>query len=162
MNTRNTLIGLGVLLLVAVVGVWAFTGRDMQLSAVWPDMTTPPAVETLEEVTDDPELYVGEQVTVRGEVDTVLGNNTIVLDVPGELVNDEILVVSTNPVAETVVDTQGLLDQRQVRLSGTVTQFVYTEVYDTLDPNVTADVVATFEGRPFILTDNIVVIEPGN
>lgn len=135
-------------------------GGNNSYSTPTPKATTQSAVQRLDEITENEDRFMGQTVTVQGEVDRVIGRNAIVLDVPGEVVNDEILVISKSQISNSVASAEGLFSNKQARLTGTVNQFVYTTYRDTLDRDIVPDVITVFEGRPFILTDKITVAEP--
>ncbi len=156
MNNRFLVTGLVILLVILLIGYWV---TNQPTGVLAPTQSPAPAIQRLDEITNNPEDFISQQVTVQGEVDDVIGRNTIVLDVPGEAINDEILVVSRSPISESVAEAVGVLNERQVRLTGTVNEFVFTVYRDTLDPDIQPDLVAVYEGRPFILTDSITVVE---
>ncbi len=155
----KAIIGVIAVLVLIMVGVIFFQNRPAQTNLIPPAPTTAPAIQSLDAITENPDSFLGQQVTVQGDVDNILGRNTFVLDVPGEAVDDEILVVSTSAIPSSVEEAQNLFSGKQVRLTGMVNTFMYTQYVDSLDPNITPDLVSAYEGRPFIMTDMIEVVQ---
>jgi hypothetical protein len=147
---------------IVIVGLGLFWLIDAQTDRAenggFDTATELPAVGRLEEITSDPQQYFGQQVTVQGEVGDVLGVNAVVLTPSGGITSDGLLVISQAPISNSVDEVEGLFEQQQARLTGTVAQFAYANYRDSLDLNIQPEQMSAYEGRPFILTDVITTV----
>lgn len=106
----------------------------------------------LEALEEDPSKYIGKEITVDGEVDTVLGPRVFKIDEPGWAdLDGELLVVMPTDLAALVKE-----DDR-VTVSGTVRQFVRTDIERELgwfdsDPSISVNL----SHKPVIVASRIV------
>ncbi len=111
----------------------------------------------LDDVAGDPDAYVGQTVTVSGEVSEVLSpnmfriNNDEVLDI-----GDEVLVVHTGQEAATE-----LVEETEVLVTGVVHRFTVAEIEDDLgiDLGLDEDVEVEYENRPALVATGIDALE---
>ena len=112
----------------------------------------PPAVPAnLDNLEEDSERYIGQRVTVTGEIQEVLGPRTFTIDEPNWIDFDgETLIVLPAPLAAMVRDNQA------VRVTGVVTRYVEAEIdrdwgwFD--DPAIEAEL----RDRSVIVADTVV------
>lgn len=142
-----------------LVSLWIYKSRSNNRVTI---SSNSREVKQLDEITTNPDRFLGQEVTVQGEVGSVLGLNTIVLDLPGSMLNDDILVISTDQIGDSVESVQTYLDDKNVQLTGTVNRFIYATYKETLDLNIQPGIVSVYEGRPFILVDSISLGETKN
>lgn len=109
---------------------------------------------TLEEVAEDTQMYIGQTVTVRGELGEMLDSNTFKLSEKGFLFfgDDEILVVNASgqpfvPPADKGIPIQVTGQVREFRRAELETEFGW----DFWDP----DVVVEYENKPAIVAQSI-------
>jgi len=117
---------------------------------------------TLERIVTSPSDYLGERVTISGELEEILSTNTIELeedDEPLEVLNDKrILVIfntdfDTSTLSEnTVLEVSGRV--RMMRVADYRRQFAITQNLELLET-----IEVEYEGRPVIYADSVRVIE---
>ena len=106
----------------------------------------------LDDLEDRPSSYIGQKVSVDGEVDQVLGPRLFTLDEPDWAdLEGELLVYMPAPLAALVRDND------RVTVSGTVKSFVKADIdrewgWLTLSPEVEID----FSKKPVIVADRII------
>lgn len=117
-----------------------------------PTGTTGARTITAGEIAANPTAYYGQKVTVRAEVEDVLGRQAFLLDEDKLFAWPDVLVISPNL-------TTGVVEENIVTVTGTVRSFVdadFRRDYDwdwwgDLDP----DIFVTFRDRPVIIADSI-------
>lgn len=135
-----------------------------QREATVPTTTTPPVVSTsptantsVSEVAENTNQLIGQTVTVRGEVEEIVGANAFRIDDDKIFGGEEVLVV--NAIPEAVPITEG----KEVRVTGTVRKFVLVDFerdYDlTWDLDLKRKVEAEYEGKPVIVAQTTQVVE---
>lgn len=104
----------------------------------------------ISDIADDPEAYLGQQVSVNGEVSEVLGPNVIRMDEDNWLdIGDDLLVVLPEGVARPAT----LEDETNIVIEGTVRNFVLAEFERDYDFFSEPELYAEFENRPVIVAD---------
>ena len=110
--------------------------------------------ETLESVVDNPEMYLGETLTVVGEVVETYGSQAFVLREDEYFAADEGLLVVLQDET-TPLPSPG----EYVELSGEVQQFVVANLEKdyaiTLDNSVVEAIETTFAEAPFLLANDV-------
>ena len=104
------------------------------------------------EIAANPEKYYGKKVTVRAEIDDVLGSQMFLLDEDRAFAWPDVLVI-TPPLGSK------LEEDSMVTVTGTVRAFVDADFrrdynwnwWDRLDP----DIEVTFRNRPAIIADSV-------
>jgi hypothetical protein len=113
---------------------------------------------TLEDITDDPAALAGQTVTVNGGVNVVLTETAFTIAESTLLDLNEVLVVgATGEALEAALQTGS-----PVRVTGTVRTFNLVEVEEDLGVDLDDALFADFEGKPVILAQNVIAIEPAN
>lgn len=106
---------------------------------------------TLSDIADDPATYLGQTVTVMGEVSAVLNPQVFRVNEGNLLdIGDEILVVHT---ADQVAGE--LPEDTNIRVTGTVRNFVQTEIEQDFDFGLEDDLYVEYENRVGIVADSI-------
>lgn len=104
----------------------------------------------ISDIAGDPEAYVGQQVTLNGEVSEVLGPNTVRMDEDNWLdIGDDVLVV----LPEGVVQPTTLEDETNIVIQGTVRNFVLAEFERDYDFFTDSELYAEFENRPVVVAE---------
>lgn len=111
----------------------------------------------LDEVAGAPDAYVGQTVTVSGEVGEILSPNMFQIDNDEVLdIGDEVLVVHTGEEAATQ-----LVEETEVLVTGVVHRFTVAEIENDLgiDLGLDEDVEVEYEDRPAIVATGIDALE---
>ena len=111
-----------------------------------------PVTVSAGEVAANPEKYYGKKVTVRAEVDDVLGSQMFLLDEDRAFAWPDVLVITPALGAK-------LEEDSMVTVTGTVRAFVDADFrrdydwnwWDRLDP----DIEVTFRNRPAIIAESV-------
>lgn len=146
----------------ALVVLFLLLAQGARLSNL--DMTNTSSVlgisaeeKLFDELTENPQGFIGQNVTVQGEVENVISENAFVIDAPG-LANDKLLVITRNPFNVPEMEGQDAKIDGEVRVSGTVREFQVVDVADSLDINLEPDAVIVFEGQPYLLADTLMLL----
>jgi hypothetical protein len=99
-----------------------------------------------DEVFADPESYLGEQVTVSGQVSEVVDANSF--RIGGEDVGGEALLVTS-------ADQANVEPDQNVQVTGTVQQFNLGEFEDEYGFDYDEGLYGDFEGEPVIVADSV-------
>ena len=107
---------------------------------------------TIDEVTEE-EVVIGEEVTVRGEVEEVEPGISFVLEEEGFLEGDEVLVLNVSGGTVPVLPTEDL----ELQVTGEVGNLILADIERdyglTLDPDLYVD----YENKPVILAQSMVL-----
>ncbi|NJN15182.1 MAG: hypothetical protein HC822_02195 [Oscillochloris sp.] len=104
----------------------------------------------ISDIDADPQAYIGQQVTLNGEVSQVLGQNTIRMDEDNWLdIGDDILVILPNEVTQPTT----LEDETNIVIQGTVQNFVFAEFERDYDFFTDNELYAEYENRPVVIAD---------
>jgi len=114
--------------------------------------------KTLDRITENPTDFVGQTVNVEGKVDNVYTSRTFVINAPG-LVNDEMLVIVKNPYDMKQMQQQDEMLDGKVKVTGVVKQFQAVEAMNSLDRDLDLNSVNTYEGQPYIYADSISFVQ---
>lgn len=121
---------------------------------------TPQTVESesrISQVLENPNAFYGQQVSLVGPVEEVLGSRVFTLDAP-EPFSDKLLVISKNPLQPIGASgTNEFLFARSDRVSvkGTVNQFNLREVENQLGEDLLDSQFINWEGKPVIIADTV-------
>ncbi|MCT7969470.1 hypothetical protein NG799_24440 [Laspinema sp. D1] len=123
-----------------------------------PGATTTPGMETtgmiaeLEEVADNPNQFMGQTVTLNGEVAEVLGPNVFRIQEDEAVGGSDIIVITTDSQTPVMEDSQ-------VQVTGEVRQLVITEIerdYDLgWDDSLRTEIEREYTDRPALVAQSI-------
>ncbi|EAW38927.1 hypothetical protein [Lyngbya sp. PCC 8106] len=152
-NPKNIRLGAIALSLMAATFLPACTSSEVATT----DDTTENI--TAEEVADETSNYAGQTVTIRGDVNEVVGEASFLMDDEQLLGGEEILVV--NASGEGITLPEGT--ENQVQITGEVRNFVIadleTEYGLDFDPNLYAE----YEQKPAVIAQSIALSpDPGD
>lgn len=111
----------------------------------------------LDDIADDPDEYIGQTVTVSGEVSEVLAPQVFRINEDNLLdIGDELLVVHTGQQT-----TANLAEDSEIQVTGVVHRFTVGEVENTLgiELGLDDDLEVEYENRPAIVATGIDVLE---
>lgn len=112
---------------------------------------------TIEDIEENPTEALGEEVTVRGQVeDEVEPGRTFTLDAEGFLEGEEVLVLNVS--GEMLPEMPE--EQLELQVTGEVGSFVYADVNSLYDFDLDPDLYVDYEGKPVIFADTI-TLSPG-
>lgn len=124
-----------------------------------PDLTTEEPAEIAEEynvelgeLTGDVEDYLGQVVSVRGEAETALGENSFFLQ-DDELFGGQEVIVFNATGTPFILPTDEPTDQIQV--TGEVRQLVITDLEQEYDLDLDPGLYTEYEDRPAIIAESI-------
>ena len=115
---------------------------------------------TIEDLDDDPSAYVGETVTISGEVETTYGLTSFTIG--DDNIGSEVLIV-VPPGAE-IAGGAAAEEEAVVQVTGTVREYVVTDIESDLSIDLEPEVEIEYEGsRPAVIAEVIRIIpEEGN
>ena len=129
--------------LIVIIGLilWAlFADGDAE-------QTTNVAV-SVDDITDNPDRYIGQTVTVGGEVNRMLGTNALVLEDDDFIGDDEVLVVGANQLPAGQAN-------EVVLVTGTVSNFNMADAESQLGIDLDNNLFTDWDGRPAIVARSI-------
>lgn len=121
-----------------------------------PDAMT--AQPTISEIKDNPNAYIGQTVTVEGDVEDIRSPQVFRLDQEGTVLGDEILVVmNTGSLPSPSPDNNFDLfeDTDVVRVTGQVRQLITAEIEREFDLDFDTEIEAEFEGELIIVAREV-------
>lgn len=109
----------------------------------------------LGDITDNPEGYYGQLITLRGDVEKNLGTRGIIIESKDS--DEEVLVVSRDSLVGIGGGPGEVLYHQNddVIISGTVQEFKISDIQQELGIDLNNDDFAQFEGRPVVIADEI-------
>ena len=116
----------------------------------------PESESRIGQILEQPSDFTGEEVTVAGEVERVIGSRALTLDAPSVLAGP-LLVISRNPlepIGGSGLETLYAEDDR-VRVQGTVREFNLREFERMLGEDLVDEEFVGWEGRPVIVADTV-------
>lgn len=159
-RTVPVLVAVVVIALLIGLIVWALNMNNNDGNADVTNRDNTAVVEdekesTLTKILDDPENFIGKEVTVTAEVQDVFTNR--VFKISNDVVGDELLVVAPQALTDKQAKEaeEFLADNANVRVTGTIRRATVSEVerdYSlTLDPQVEVE----FENKLILVADTI-------
>jgi hypothetical protein len=112
------------------------------------------AAQSVDEVTDQPEDFIGRSVTVRGEMDDVRGLRAFTLEDHDWVFPEELLAVAPKQPAGTVGGLDSLED-KQVTVRGTIRKLVVADVEREFDLDLDPEFELEFRDRPILIAGQI-------
>jgi superfamily II DNA/RNA helicase len=117
-----------------------------------PGMGTTGMMADFEEVADNPNQFMGQMVTLNGEVAEVLGPNVFRIQEDQLIGGDDIIVITTD-------GQMPVMEDSQVQVTGEVRQLVITEIerdYDLgWDDTFSTEIEREYTDRPAIVAQSI-------
>lgn len=161
------LVGILVILLLVLVIVPLITGEGVNLfgpggleEEPTPEEEITPTLaeerEIIDDITQNPQNYFGRIVTVSSEIQDLVGLRSFMLDSPGILDNDLLVITASAPGQGNInVFGQG----NTVRVMGTVREFNLTEVENDLNIDLDDDLFDGRQGDPVVIASSVEVLE---
>lgn len=106
---------------------------------------------TIEEISED-EATIGEEVTVRGEVEEVESGVSFIIQEEGFLEGDEVLVIN---VSDKIVPESA--EDLKLQVTGEIGELVLADVEEEYGLALDLDLYVDYETQPVILATNIVL-----
>lgn len=107
---------------------------------------------TTENISSNPENFIGQTVTVRGDVDEIdTSRDTFLMDDDRFLGGDGILVINSTGAPFGIPDA----DDIQVQVTGEVRQFRRTEIMSEFGFNLDPELYSEYEDRPAIIAESM-------
>lgn len=146
----------------AVFGTLAAASLLLLPACAGPQSTTTPSEEsnvTAEKLTDEASKYIGQEVTLRGEVEDTVDESSFTIEDDSFFGGENILVINASSEPFIIPD----VGDSQVQVTGTVETFVAdtmaSEYGLTLDP----DLYGEYESQPVIIAQSIALApDPGD
>ena len=107
---------------------------------------------TIDEVTEE-EVVIGEEVTVRGEVEEVEPGISFVLEEEGFLEGDEVLVLNVSGGTVPVLPTEDL----ELQVTGEVGNLILADIERDYGLILDPDLYVDYENKPVILAQSMVL-----
>lgn len=167
-NTVAAAVAVVVIVIVAIVLFMVFNDSDTEDDAVNNNTNNSAAIEendkeedTLEQITENPDNYIGQNVTVTGEVQDVLSDRAF--KISGETVGDELLVFASVDLTQEQLDQAEafLQDNANVRVNGTITRATVVEFEEEYGIEFGTELEAEFEKQIVLVADSITFIDQG-
>jgi hypothetical protein len=160
--------GLLVILLIVVIVVPLVTGEGINLfgpGGVGNEEPTPivevtpsPAEERdiIDNIIQNPSNYYGRVITVSSEIKSTIGARGFILDSPGILDNNLLVITESTP-GQANINT--FKEGDLVRVTGTVREFNRVEVENDLNVTLDENLFGNREGAPVIIASAVEVVE---
>lgn len=115
---------------------------------------------TLSDIADRPSQFLGESVTVSGEVVEILGPRSILIS--ERFITGDLLVVSAVPLREVgnLAGDASLTEGDSVRVTGEVVKFDLTEAEQEIGADLSEETLDAYVGTPAIIADSISLRPP--
>lgn len=153
-----------VLIGLVAVGAVGCSNQVAQLPSASPDTeyideeisVAPDTGITADDILNNPELYQGTTVNLRAEVEEWLNSRAIVLDAPG-VINDNLLVITEDPTY--AFEDPEIFGDSIWEVTGTVERFEIITATDTLDFDLAPDLFTIYEGAPYVRASSVELFE---
>lgn len=139
-------LGIIALVILAIVLIQLFNAEES---------AGPEAGATISEISQAPDEYIGQTVTVSGEVAEVIGPQTFSIGAQDEAGGGTLLVVGAQPLAEIVAEDEEIAAEDVVGVSGTVREFDIPAIEEEIGADLDDAALAEFEGNPAIVANNV-------
>lgn len=123
--------------------------------------TTEDATEnvTAEEVSSETSNYVGQTVTIRGDVDEVVGDASFLMDDEQVLGGEEILVINASGEGITLPQGEG----SEVQVTGEVKNFVIADIERDYGLDFDPNIYTEYEQKPALIAKSMALApDPGD
>ncbi len=130
--------------------------------AAGPESNTTPAESnnvTTEKLTDEPNSYVGQEVTVRANVEEKVDETAFVMESDGFLNNEKVLVINASSEPFLIPD----VGDSQVQVTGKVETFSMATAAKDYNLTLDADRYGEYENKPVIIANSLALApDPGD
>jgi hypothetical protein len=123
--------------------------------ADWVDVAARARDTTVDAILDEPERFVGQVVTVYGELNREYGLRAFTIEDGDLLFDDALLVVTPVPVRALPAWRLPAVDERDVRVTGTVRRLDVPGLERTLGIDLDDELFAGWDGRPVVVATAI-------
>ncbi len=114
---------------------------------------------TSEEIVDETSSYVGEEVTVRAEVEETVDDTAFLIEDDNYFEGEGILVINASSEPFVVPD----VGETEVQITGTVETFAMITVAEEYGLTLDADLYGDYENKPVIIATSIALSpDPGD
>jgi hypothetical protein len=114
---------------------------------------------TTQQVSEETSNYVGETVTIRGDVNEVVGDASFLMDDEQLLGGEEILIVNASGEGITLPEGEG----SQVQVTGEVKNFVIADIERDYGLDFDPNLYAEYEQKPAVIAQSIALSpDPGD
>jgi uncharacterized membrane protein YcgQ (UPF0703/DUF1980 family) len=110
---------------------------------------------TINDILDNPDNYVGKQITLSGKIHEVLDNNSLTLKASG--INRDLLVITSNSLFTNIQNDNSALykDDDNVQISGMVQKFDKTTIENQLGLVLNDNKLNDYITKPVIVAQTI-------
>ncbi|MFZ1025496.1 MAG: hypothetical protein WAN66_04680 [Limnoraphis robusta] len=114
---------------------------------------------TTQQVSEETSNYIGQTVTIRGDVNEVVGEASFLMDDEQLLGGEEILIVNASGKKITLPEGEGT----QVQVTGEVRNFVIAEIEREYNLNFEPNLYTEYEQQPALIAKSIALSpDPGD
>ncbi|MEQ8674681.1 MAG: hypothetical protein RLP44_10165 [Aggregatilineales bacterium] len=126
------------------------------------DMTADETV-SLDAITDDPEVYYGQMITVEDEIVEALAPRIFVMERSQLLQSDRLLVVYNTDSIEGFDIVQIANNDLTARVTGTLEQFIVRDIHELYTPDLDfslfEETFADYEGNAVLIADTVTITD---
>jgi hypothetical protein len=111
---------------------------------------------TVAQIMEDPEQYIGQQVTITANAEEIIGERAFKLDEDDALaggIDNDLLVIGA--AANEPQFDEGILNEEQVTVTGTLRMFNREQLGADLGYDLDADTFADWEGQPVLVAESV-------
>jgi hypothetical protein len=125
------------------------------------EVSTPALEEdnvTTEELSEETDSYIGETVSLRGEVNNLVGDGAFLMDEDRVFGGEEILVFNASTQRLVLPEGEGT----PVQVTGEVQQFVAANIEQEYGLDIDPELFADYENRPVVIAESVALApDPG-
>lgn len=137
-------------------GETVLVASEVDMTPEEDEANEPVADATIDEIVEDPDVYVGDDVTVSGSVNQELDEFGFRLGGEDFLEGEGLLVVSADTQA--ISDLTESEEELVAQVQGTVQIFDLVTVEEDLGVDLDDDVYSEFDGEPVVIASDIQVV----
>lgn len=141
--------------ILALVGIVAVAAIVWGITRFGDD--APQAESRISQVLENPREFFGQNITVTGEVETVIGSRAITIDAPRPF-SSELLVISKQPlepIGGSGINDYLFREDDRVSAQGTVREFNIREIERELGVDLIDSEFVEWEGRPVVIAETV-------
>lgn len=118
---------------------------------------------SLDTITDDPDVYYGQTVTLQDNIVEALAPRIFVMERQQLLQSDRLLVVYNTDSIEGFDIVQIANNDLEARVTGTLEQFILGDIYDQYTPDLDFDLFqetfGDYEGNAVLIADSVNIVD---